>query len=442
MATEGALDWEALLGRVRAAHPDLYRAWFDELSCGQIAGGELVIEVGDAARAHHLRDFCTRPFSEAVTALCGHLVAVRFASPNEVAHGSIRPEDEGLALSATSLSPDYTFDEFVVGASNRLAHAACRAVCMQAGTLYNPLFIHGGSGLGKSHLLQAACAEAERLRPGLRVKYLSGTTFVGDLVRALGTGGLQRFRAEAREVELLVLDDVQFLASQDSSQEELFHAFNALYQARRQIILSADCAPGAIPALEERLVSRFNWGLVTSIAPPSRETRLAILQKKARLRGWQVSDEVLDVVAELVPSNIREVEGALTKLVAQAQLTGVELTRQQARELLGGAGVRPGRPLTAGEILVETAKHFAVRPAELASPKRTRALTRARQTAMYLTRQLTTLSLEEIGQHYGGRDHSTVLHAERVIGAARQVDPAVAEAVARLTRRLVDGGAG
>jgi len=436
---ETILDWDRLMETVRADEPELYRAWFTSLRATQPRGGELAITVDDPSQARYLRDHCRPAFARAAMKVSGHLLTVEFPpgaeQPAEPLANSHPP-----ALTEMPLNPDYTFDQFVVGASNRLAHAACGAACNQLGTLYNPLFLHGASGLGKTHLLQGTCAQVQRTKPDLRVTYVTCETFVNDFVRALASGQWQPFRECARRADLLVIDDVQFLANRESSQEELFHTFNALYQARKQIILSADSAPSDIPTLEDRLVSRFNWGLVVQIDTPTRETRQAILHKKARLRGVEVPDEVIDYIAEHVDANVRLLEGTLTKLITESQLGGKPLNVQTAREILSTYGNHNQKPLQISEILEAVSKHYGIRLQELLGRKRTRSISHPRQIAMYLARKLTPLSLEEIGMHFGGRDHSTVLHAERSVESERAGDHELAQSLAQLTSRLLTRG--
>ncbi len=436
---ETILDWDRLMETVRADEPELYRAWFGSLRATQPRGGELAITVDDPSQARYLRDHCRQAFARAAMKVSGHLLTVEFPPgaehPLEPLANSHPP-----ALTEMPLNPDYTFDQFVVGASNRLAHAACGAACNQLGTLYNPLFLHGASGLGKTHLLQATCAQVLRTKPDMRVTYVTCETFVNDFVRAIASGQWQPFRECARRADLLVIDDVQFLANRESSQEELFHTFNALYQGRKQIILSADSAPSDIPTLEDRLVSRFNWGLVVQIDTPTRETRQAILHKKARLRGVEVPDEVIDYIAEHVDANVRMLEGTLTKLITESQLGGKPLNVQTAREILSTYGNHNQKPLQISEILEAVSKHYGIRLQELLGRKRTRSISHPRQIAMYLARKLTPLSLEEIGMHFGGRDHSTVLHAERSVESERAGDHELAQSLAQLTSRLLTRG--
>lgn len=429
------LQLETLLAAVRSEYPTLYRAWFDGLRFGEGSPGEVLILADDIAQAHFLRESCAQAFLRCAMQLTGMLMPVRF----ECAVRTHRRIDVAsrFSLRCMPLNADYVFDQFVVGASNRMAHAACRAVCSQPGSLYNPLFIYGHSGLGKTHLLQATCQQLLADDPTREVLYVSCETFVNSFVSAIEAGAMLEFRESTRDAGALVIDDVQFLANRDHSQEELFHTFNALYQSRRQIILSADSAPSDIPTLQDRLVSRFNWGLVAQIDTPSRETRQAILQKKARLRGVEVSAEVLDFIAVRVESNIRLLEGALTKLISETQIGGKPMTLETAREVLDSFDGRLGRPLQINDILDVISQHFRLKLGDLVGRKRARSVSFPRQVGMYLARRLTPLSLEEIGDHFGGRDHSTVLHAERVIEGNRTQDRETAELLTSLTKQLL-----
>jgi chromosomal replication initiator protein len=434
--TEPVLDWERVLATVRDEEPDLYRAWFDTLEAGVPERGELEVRASEQAHVHYLEDYCNAAFAHAAMKVCGRLLTLRFqcAQPGAAAPPIPKPPP---VLTEMRLAADYTFDQFVVGPSNRLAHAACGAVCNQLGTLYNPLFVHGASGLGKTHLLQATCAEVRGRVPASQAVYVTCETFVNDFVQALADGQLHAFREQARALDLLVVDDVQFLANRESSQEELFHTFNVLYQSGKQIILSADSPPSEIPTLQDRLVSRFNWGLVTQIDPPNRETRQAILRKKAQLRGAEIPDEIIDLIAEQIESNIRLLEGALTKLISERQLGGRPMTIETARIALAGYGTRNHPPLRLSDILEAVCAHSGIRLQDLLGRRRTRSISQARQIAMYLARRLTPLSLEEIGMHFGGRDHSTVLHAHRAIELSRGNDRDLAAALTQLSNKLL-----
>lgn len=433
MPTSDAEFWRQLCERFRAAHSELYRSWFEQLPPGELHGGRIVIRVDDRDRAHYLREHCAAAFSGLAGKLTGHLVTVEFQTPK----APRSPQGKDAAVSSAALDADYTFDQFVVGSSNRLAHAACRAVCEQPGTVYNPLFVHGPSGLGKSHLMQATCAATAAAHPHLKIVYVSCETFINEFISAIESGKMEGFRERYRLADVLAIDDVQYLAKRETSQEEVFHTFNALFQAHRQIILSADAWPREIPTLEDRLISRFNWGLVAPIAPPDHETRRAILQKKARLRGYEVPDEILELIAERVDANIRLLEGALIKVVSQAQLNGEPLSRETAERMLDDlCGNQPSR-LQIGDILDMVSDYYGIRLAEILGKKRTRAVVQPRQVGMYLARKLTSLSLEEIGGHFGGRDHSTVLHAQRAVEQMRKEDHTTEQALAVLSRRLI-----
>lgn len=424
------VDWNALLAKVRADFPEVYRNWFEELQPLETSGPELVVRVDSVPKTRYLQETCTRAFVDSAMVLTGMLVSIRFRCVNE----RQAVVSDAAVLTQLPLNPDYTFDEFVVGDSNRFAHAAAMSVCAQPGTLYNPLFVHGRSGLGKTHLLQALCS---RLRDqGLYAVYLTSDVFINDFVRALENGRLQEFRESLRRAAVLVLDDAQFLAGHETSQEELFHTFNTLHQSRRQMVISADATPGEIPTLKDRLVSRLQWGLIVPIELPNRETRQAILQRKARLRGCTIPNPVLDYLAERIETNIRLLEGALTRLISETQFSGKPLTIDTAREIVSSLEPQPTRSLMITDILEAVSTHFGLRPAELVGRKRSRSISHPRQIGMYLARQLTPLSLEEIGLHFGGRDHSTVLHAERVVAASRRHDAETAEALTILTRRL------
>jgi chromosomal replication initiator protein len=321
---------------------------------------------------------------------------------------------DGNALlwkSEIGLNPKYTFDNFVVGPCNRFAHAAAVGAAEAPGRNYNPFFLHGSVGLGKTHLLQSLCFALLVRNPQTRIQYLSCETFVNHFISALENGNVQKFRNKYRNVDVLVVDDIHVLANKDRTQEEFFHTFNTLYQSGKQIVLSSDSPPKDIPTLQERLVSRFKWGLVTEIEPPCFETRMAILKRKSRERGRELPDDVACLLAERIDSNIRELEGAVTKLLGFAGVTCSQVSCDLAREALRDIfETRKGQP-SMEDILTAVCEHFDVKISELQSKKRTNAIAYPRQIAMYLARQITRHSLEEIGGFFGGRDHSTVIYA-------------------------------
>jgi chromosomal replication initiator protein len=321
-----------------------------------------------------------------------------------------------LVNSDIGLNPKYTFENFVVGPCNRFAHAAAVGAAEAPGKSYNPFFLHGSVGLGKTHLLQSLCFALLERNPKTRILYLSCETFVNHFISALENGDLQKFRNKYRNVDVLVVDDIHVLANKDRTQEEFFHTFNTLYQSGKQIVLSSDSPPKDIPTLQERLVSRFKWGLVTEIEPPCYETRMAILKRKSRERGREIPDDVACLLAQRIDSNIRELEGAVTKLIGFAgvscQPVSCELAREALRDIFE---TRKGLP-SMEDILTLVCEHFEVKISELQSKKRTNAIAYPRQIAMYLARQITRHSLEEIGGFFGGRDHSTVIYAIEKVG--------------------------
>jgi chromosomal replication initiator protein len=343
---------------------------------------------------------------------------------------------EAALVSDVGLNPRYKFDNFVVGPCNRFAHAAAVGAAEQPGKAYNPFFLHGSVGLGKTHLLQSLCFTMLQRNPKTRILYLSCETFVNHFISALENGDLQKFRNKYRNVDVLVVDDIHVLANKERTQEEFFHTFNTLYQAGKQIVLSSDSPPKEIPTLQERLVSRFRWGLVTEIEPPCYETRMAILKRKSREKGREIPDDVARLLAERIDSNIRELEGAVTKLIGYSNLTGATVTADLAREVLRDLfAVRRGAP-SLDDIVAVVTERFGVKLSELQSRKRTNAVAFPRQVSMYIARQITRHSLEEIGGFFGGRDHSTVLYAVEKVGEVMDEDPDVKTLVEGFLSRL------
>src|SRR5438874_731661 len=331
-----ALDpavWQRVLTTVRMHHPTLNRVWFDQMVPRQLTNGVIQVTVATPAQLNFCQSQCQQPFTAAAQAVTGRLVAVSFHCEHLPRGGVFNEGDQPLPL-----NPDYVFENFVTGPCNRLPHAASVAVGENPGHAYNPLVIHGGVGLGKTHLLQAVCQRVLEREPDLRILYLSCDSFINQFISAVENGDMNNFRYRYRQVDMLVIDDIHFLAGRDRTQEEFFHTFNTLYQSHKQIILSADAAPSEIPELEERLVSRFNWGLVARIERPCYETRVAILQKKARMRGLVLAEDGICYVAGKVENNTREVEGALTKLQGMSLVSQGSFDREMAKAALGGTG--------------------------------------------------------------------------------------------------------
>ena len=349
------------------------------------------------------------------------------------------PPDRKIRLpQEAGLNARYVFPNFVVGDNNRLAHAACQAVAEQPAQAYNPLFLYGGVGLGKTHLMQAIGNEVLQRDARTLVHYVSAENFMNELIQSIRTGKTFEFKNRYRNVDLLLIDDIQFLAGKESTQQEFFHTFNALYDANKQIVVTSDRPPKEIPTLEERLRSRFEWGLITDLQAPNLETRIAILKKKVEKEKIIIPDDVLLLIAERVTHNIRELEGALIRLLAFASLTGSEIHIDMAQEVLGTFlnRNRPGRQIRLAEVTKLVSSYYDISLDLLRSKTRTKQVAYARQVAMYLCRELTGASLNQIGQRFGGRDHTTVHHAWQKITQLEQTSADVRREIQDLTRSL------
>ncbi len=335
------------------------------------------------------------------------------------------------------LNPKYTFDTFVIGSSNRFAHAAAVAVAEAPAKAYNPLFIYGDSGLGKTHMLHAIGHYAQSLFNGARVRYVSSEEFTNDFINAIRDGKADNFRRRYRDVDILLVDDIQFLENKEQTQEEFFHTFNTLHNANKQIVISSDRAPKQLVTLEDRLRNRFEWGLITDVQPPELETRIAILRKKAVQEGLVAPPEVLEYIASKISTNIRELEGALIRVTAFASLNRQSVDLQLAEIVLKDLIPNDSGPeITAATIMAQTATYFGIDMEQLCGPSRSRVLVTARQIAMYLCRELTDLSLPKIGQQFGGRDHTTVMHAEKKIRKLMAEKRPIYNQVTELTNRI------
>jgi chromosomal replication initiator protein len=376
----------------------------------QLTNGVIQVSVQTAAQLNCCQSHCQQPFTAAAQQVTGRLVAVSFHCPN-LPRGGVFNEDD----KPQPLSPDYVFDNFVTGPCNQLSHAASVSVSESPGSGYNPLFIHGGVGLGKTHLLQAICQRVLEKRDSLRIVYLSCDSFSTQFLNAVQDNGMNQFRGRFRNADMLIVDDIHFLAKRERTQEEFFHTFNTLHACQKQIVLSADCPPSEIPELEERLVSRFNWGMVARVEKPCFETRVAILRKKARLRALELPDEVVCHIAARIDTNTRELEGAITKLQGMSLLTGATINLDLAKQALGESSTPEHRRVTIQQITDVVIKFFYVKISDLPGKKRHKSIAVPRQVCMYLARRHTPYSLEEIGGYFGGRDHTTVLHAFRTI---------------------------
>lgn len=365
-------------------------------------------------------------------------VAPRFLrSPEREPASHVSSFAEAEPVASQSLNPKYTFDTFVVGSGNRFAHAASLATASEPAGVYNPLFLYGGVGLGKTHLMQAIGHYVLKHHKHMHVVYVSSERFTNDLINSLQEKKMVEFRQRYRNVDVLLIDDIQFIAGKESTQEEFFHTFNALYQANKQIVISSDRPPKEIPTLEDRLRSRFECGLIADIQAPDLETRVAILRQKALAEQIEVPDDVLDLIATNIQSNIRELEGALNRVIAFASLHQEPISLTLATEALKEIIATPkARPITIASIQEEVAAHFGIKTADLKGKRRSRAVVYPRQIAMYLARELTDASLPRIGEEFGGRDHTTVMHACDKIRKEMDEDPNLASIVRTLTHRL------
>jgi chromosomal replication initiator protein len=424
-------SWQQIVAVVRANHAALHRSWFDQMTPKQLSNGVIQVTVQTPAQLAFCQTQCQHPFTAAAQQITGRLVAVTFHCDKLQTGGVFNEGDQQVPL-----NPDYTFDQFVTGPCNRLAQAAASAVSDKPGAAYNPLFIHGGVGLGKTHLLQGICQKLLEKQPSARILYLSCDSFINQFINAVEHGDMNGFRHRYRNVDMLVIDDIHFLAGRDRTQEEFFHTFNTLYQTHKQIILSADAAPSEIPELEERLVSRFNWGLVARIDKPCYETRCAILKKKARIRGLEIADDVICYVAGKVENNTRELEGAITKLQGLSLLHDGKIDVELAKGALGDTATPDQRRITIQQIFDAVTKYYNVRLSDLQGKRRHKSIAFPRQVCMFLARRYTRYSLEEIGGYFGGRDHTTVMHAVRTIDYDVKNDREVAKQLSHLETTL------
>ena len=440
---------ESLVDYLRKNHADICRHWFDDIEPSEIRDGVLRLVVREPVQLRYLQRCCGTHFTEAAQNVTGRLLVVRFVSPEDDAKFDERAKSQSPATEDANerpawldeqmlLSPDYTFDSFVVGPGNRLAHAAAQAVAAKPGRAYNPYFIHGGVGLGKTHLLHAVCQALLKAQPGLRLCYISCNAFMDLFHEAVRAGRMNDFRNRFRTADVLVIDDIHFLSKHEQTQEEFFHTFNALYQLGKQIILSSDAAPNEIPDLEERLTSRFAAGLVARIDRPCFETRVSIIKSKAALLGVALPDDVPSYIAAKIDSNIRELEGGLTRVRGLAMASGLPISLELAKQALDGdAASRSNNAPSLQSIIESVTRFYDVKLTDLLSKRRHKSIAMPRQVCMYLARKHTRFSLEEIGGYFGGRDHTTVMHAVRTIEAKAGLDAKLQAEVGRIEQDLL-----
>jgi chromosomal replication initiator protein len=439
--------WDEFQDRLRnRVNPSAWSTWLEPLA-PDLGDGVLRLEAPTDFHVRWVRDRFLPAIEESAVAVYGPQVSVVLDARTSIATGddtdaTPRPPAPPTSASTTQdldsrLVGKYTFENFVVGQSNRFAHAAAMAVAEQPGSHYNPLFIYGGAGLGKTHLLHAVGHHRHELDARSVVRYVSSEQFFNEFINGIRRKRMDEFKARYRTIDVLLLDDVQFFEGKEQILEEFFHTFNSLYEAGRQLVISADRAPKHLSTLEDRLRSRFEWGLLTDIQPPDVETRLAILRKNAEFAPMLVPRDVLGFIAENVLDNIRELEGALTRVTAYAALTHEQITLAMAHEVLQDlAPQTETRPLTADVIIGLTADVYGLTTIELTGPSRKQPLALSRQIAMYLCRDLTDLSLPKIGAAFGGRDHTTVIHAVDKVKRLIQSDKRVFDEITTLTHKL------
>jgi chromosomal replication initiator protein len=415
--------WDEILARIESkVNRHSFATWFRPTSYLSLDGSRLMVGVPNP----QFREWLTKNYQGVLTEALNELgradVHVIFEEAAEAAAPSqgtsATPERD-----SSSLNPKYTFDSFVVGSSNQFAHAAARAVAEIPSKSYNPLFMYGGVGLGKTHLMHAIGHYIQARQKRLNLLYISADRFINEMINAIRFDRLPAFRQKYRSIDVLLVDDIQFIAGKDRTQEEFFHIFNALHDAQKQIVISSDCPPRQIPTLEERLHSRFEWGLIADIQPPDIETKVAILRKKAEAERVEIPENVALFIASKVRTNIRELEGSLIRLIAYASLTGRDIDLPLAQEVLKDLLHTEEKPITIEMIQKFVADHYNVKLTDLKAKNNAKSVVVPRQIAMYLTKTLTGASLPEIGKEFGGKHHSTVIHSVSKIDDLRKKDP-------------------
>jgi chromosomal replication initiator protein len=430
-------------------NPDTYNLWFSKLrACGQDQNS-LVLEVANDFCEVWLKDNYMDLLQQVVGIASGRELQIKFkvATGNSVptiaapaparTRAAEPPAEKNSATQELNFNPKNTFESFVVGNNNNFAYAAALAVAQAPGKSYNPLFLYGGVGLGKTHLLHAIGQHVSGHKKGARVAYVSSEKFTNEYIDGIQNNQLVRFRKKYRQTDVLLIDDIQFLAGKERIQEEFFHTFNALHEGHKQIVLTCDRPASEIQNLEHRLVSRFEWGLVTDLQPPDVEMRLAILNKKAQLMGVELEPDIMNFLANRIRTNIRRLEGALIRVASYAALTGKKLTLEMVEGLLREILHEEGRFSISIELIQKkVAEHFDIRLADMTSKRRPENIAFPRQIAMFLSRHMTESSLSAIGEAFGGRDHGTVLHACRLVKDRMEVDANVRQIVSYLEKQL------
>jgi len=437
--------WDKFLELIKSrVSINTYTTWFQPTRLSRHEGDTVYVQIPSAV----FRQVLTRTYGEIIKAVFHQMgtphTKVQYvcteeepaqATPAAVAAG-VKQSKLDFESSDHQLNPRYTFDTFVVGKSNEFAHAASRAVAEQPSKAYNPLFLYGGVGMGKTHLMHAIGHMIKKRNPAMKLSYVSAEKFTIEVINSLRFDRMISFRDRFHTVDVLLVDDIQFIAGKERTQEEFFHTFNALYEQQKQIVISSDCLPKDINSIEERLRSRFEWGLIADIQPPDLETKIAILQKKAENDRFHLPDEVAEYIARAIKSNVRELEGALTRLMAYGSLTGTAITLATAQSVLRNIIASQEKRVTIDLIQKSVSEHFNLREQDLKIRSNTRAIAFPRQVAMYIVKQLTTASLPEIGRQFGGKHHTTVLHSINKIEELRRSDKELNRTITRLMDAL------
>lgn len=404
-----------------------FENWFVQTRLASITEDVLIIEVPSNFFKDWIYDHYRDILDISILKTVGKTIPVQFeikessGALSQKPHTKIQPVSMPGQKKPFYLNPRYTFEGFVVGSSNRFAHAATLAVAESPAKAYNPLFIYGGVGLGKTHLMQAACHYLSETHKGLKLFYVSSESFTNELISAIQNRTTSKFREKYRNVDVLLIDDIHFIAGKESTQEEFFHTFNTLYDAHKQIVLSSDRSPKTIPGLEERLVSRFEWGLVTDVQLPDLETRIAILKKKAERNSTALPDDIFYFIAEKIKTNIRELEGALIKVIAFASMQNKPISLDLVKDVLRDVLLEDEKRISVELIQKKVADYFDIKVSDMKAKKRTKQIVYPRQVAMYLSRELTNMTLPVIGESFGGRDHSTVIYAcEKILSDSKK----------------------
>jgi chromosomal replication initiator protein len=446
--------WEFAQQHLRSMlSADTFKLWFESLRAVTLDGNVLVLEVSNDFCEVWLKDNYMGLLQDVVALAAGRQIQIKFKVCNLSSNGApaqaavaaapkpklVEPAvEKNSQHSDLNFNPKNTFDTFVVGNNNNFSYAAALAVAQSPGKSYNPLFLYGGVGLGKTHLLHAIGQHVFNSKKGARVAYVSSEKFTNEYIDAIQNNVLVKFRKKYRQTDVLLIDDIQFLAGKERIQEEFFHTFNALHESHKQIVLTCDRPASEIQNLEHRLVSRFEWGLVTDLQPPDIEMRLAILNKKAQIMGVNLPEEIMNFLANRIRTNIRRLEGALIRVASYASLTGKKLSLEVVEGLLREVLHEEGRYSISIEVIQKkVAEHFDIRLADMTSKRRPENIAFPRQIAMFLSRQMTESSLSSIGEAFGGRDHGTVLHACRLVKDRMEVDSSVRQVVSYLEKQLM-----